>query len=77
MEGDAKNVVDAVYLRSPDESSRGHLIADILLALSSIPAWEMGYVRREGNNVAHVLAAVAMHENVNRVWLYDPPRLYT
>jgi hypothetical protein len=23
--------------------------------------------------VAHVLAATAMCDNVNRVWLYDPP----
>ena len=73
MEGDAKIVIDAVNSRRQDDSSKGHLIADILLAVSSFPSWEMIYVRREGNKVAHGLATFAVHEHVNRVWLTNPP----
>ena len=73
LEGDAKLVIDAVNSRRQDDSSKGHLLADILLALSSVLQWEMIHVRREGNTVAHGLANYAMQENVNRVWLNDPP----
>ena len=73
MEGDAKIVIDVVNSRRQDESSKGHLIADILLGLSSFPSWEMIYVRKEGNKVAHRLATFAVHEYVNRVWLTNLP----
>jgi hypothetical protein len=33
----------------------------------------MNFVRREGNKVAHQLAAWALREVVNEVWLYHPP----
>jgi hypothetical protein len=33
----------------------------------------MGYVRREENRVAYVLASLATHDNINKVWLYDSP----
>ena len=72
LEGDAKIVIDAVNSWRQDDSSKGHLIVDILLALSSFPSWEMIYVRREGNKVAHGLAMFAVHEYVNLVWLTNP-----
>ena len=34
----------------------------------------MNYVRREGNKVAHTLAALALKEELNMVWLYTPPK---
>ena len=71
--GDAKLVIDAVKSRRQDDSNNRHLIADILLVLSSFPLWEMIHVRREENNVAQGLATFAVHKNVNRVWLNDPP----
>jgi hypothetical protein len=33
----------------------------------------MKFVNREGNKVAHQLAAWALKEEVNMVWLYNPP----
>lgn len=45
LEGDAKNVVDDVNSMVLDESDKGHLMEDIRVALISLLAWEMGYVR--------------------------------
>jgi ribonuclease HI len=73
LEGDAKEVVEAVKSHLPDESATGHLTADLRVALSLIPVWEVGHVRRVSNNVAHVLASLALREDIDRVWLYDPP----
>ena len=76
LEGDAKNIVEAVKSQNSDESHRGHLFADIILILSSFLVWEMGYVCRDRNNVAHALATTTMRGNVNRVWLYDPQLVF-
>jgi hypothetical protein len=66
-------VIDVVHSRRQDDINKGHLIAVILLVLNSFQLWEMTHVRREGNNVTHGLAIFAVHENVNQVWLTNPP----
>ena len=73
LEGDAKNVVDVVLSDTPDDSERGHITADIRASVRSIPAWEMKYASREANQVAHVLASLAISKSLYKVWLYDPP----
>jgi ribonuclease HI len=73
LEGDAKNVVNAVLACEPDDSSRGHLIEDIKETLRAVPRWEIRHVRREENHVAHVLADLAVKDNMSMVWLYNPP----
>ena len=49
---------------------------DIGVALRSLSVWEMGYVCREENMVAHVLASLATHDDMNIVWLYDSGIVY-
>ncbi|XP_059436153.1 uncharacterized protein LOC132169082 [Corylus avellana] len=73
LEGDAKVVVDAVNSLLPDESATGHLTKDLRIALHSFTSWELGYVRKEGNNVAHILASLAVQNEMDRVWFYEPP----
>ena len=33
----------------------------------------MGYVRRDENKVAQVLVRLALNNNLDRVWRFDPP----
>jgi ribonuclease HI len=73
LKGDAKVVVEVVNSKIFDDSCRGHLTEDIRTMLLHLSCWEIGYVRRVENKVAHVLARLALNNNLNRVWQYDPP----
>lgn len=73
LEGDAKVVVGAVNSIASNDSCRGHLTEDIRTTLLQFSCWEMGYVRREENKVTRVLARLALNNNMDRVWRYDPP----
>jgi hypothetical protein len=33
----------------------------------------MTFIRREGNNIAHVLANEAILSSLNECWLFEPP----
>jgi ribonuclease HI len=73
LEGDAKNVITAVNSGEPDGSSRGQITEDIREMLKGVPWWEMNYVSRDQNKVAHKLAALAVADDLNRVWFYTHP----
>jgi hypothetical protein len=73
LEGDAKNVISAIISNDPDDSHRGQVIEDIRQTLRAIPCWETRHVRREENHVAHMLADMAVRDNVNMVWFYNLP----
>ena len=70
----AKVIVGVVNSTIADDSCRGHLTEDIRTMLLHFSCWEMGYVRREENKVAHVLARLALNNNLDRVWQSDPPK---
>lgn len=72
LEGDAKNIITTVTSGEPDDSSRGQITEDIREMLKGIPWWEMNYVNRDQNKVAHNLAALAVADDLNRVWYYTP-----
>jgi hypothetical protein len=69
-------VIEAVNSTKPDGSYMGHLVANIRSTLLAIPCWTMGYVPREVNKVAHVLARLVTTENMIRVWLRAYLRLH-
>ncbi|XP_059454979.1 uncharacterized protein LOC132185192 [Corylus avellana] len=73
LEGDAKNVIMVVNSEASDESSKGQLPTDIRSSLRAISAWEMRYVRRGENKVAHAFARLAVNEDVQMVWFYNTP----
>jgi ribonuclease HI len=47
LEGDAKNVVDALLPLEANWSKSGHIIADTQLLLQDFIFWEIKYVHRE------------------------------
>jgi ribonuclease HI len=73
LEGDARNVITTVLANEPDNSIRGQITEDIRTTMRAVSWWQMQYVRREGNKVAHVLANIAVKEKLNKVWFYNPP----
>jgi hypothetical protein len=73
FEGDAKNVINVVKADGSDDCGWGQITEDILFSLQSIPQWEMGYSRRDTNKVAHVLANLAVADDIDMVWLFRPP----
>jgi ribonuclease HI len=66
LEGDANNVITAVNSGEPDGSSRGQITEDIREMLKGVPWWEMNYVSRDQNKVAHKLAALAVADDLKR-----------
>jgi hypothetical protein len=65
LEGDAQVIVNAVMTEASDWSRVGHLIDDIRAALQPFTSWTMAYVRREGNQPAHLLARMATTNEVD------------
>jgi ribonuclease HI len=73
FEGDAENVVKAVKADDSNDRGWGQITEDILCSLQSIPQWEMRYSRRDTNRATHVLANLAVSDDMEMVWLYRPP----
>jgi ribonuclease HI len=71
--GDAKVIIDAVMEEVPNWSRVGHLVDDIRAALQLFLSWKMTYVRREGNQPAHLLARMATTSELDREWNCDFP----
>ena len=63
FEGDAKSVIDAMNLEEVDCGWMGHIITDIKLELWTFQQWQLTFTRREGNQVAHLLAKHAVDCN--------------
>ena len=73
LEGDARVVVDDVHTMEQNEGGRGLLAEDIRSSLETFSSWKLEFVRRELNQVAHVLARLASKSNMERVWEREPP----
>jgi ribonuclease HI len=73
FEGDAKIVVDSVNSGMMDTGWMGHLIADIKLEIQAFDEWQLSFIGREGNKVAHLLANYAVKNGGNSVWNSIPP----
>jgi ribonuclease HI len=73
LEGDAKQIVDAVNANSASWSRFGHLIDDTRRILESFSQWKCQFVRREANEAAHRLAKAATIDVNDRIWRDAPP----
>jgi ribonuclease HI len=71
--GDAKVVVEAVLSGERDWSTKGHIVDAIRNGLQTFSNWNMCYVRREENKIAHVLAKLATKQSMEQVWFEEPP----
>jgi ribonuclease HI len=73
LEGDAKNVADALRSLEANWSKSGHINADAKLLLHDFIHWEINYASREANFVAHNLAKLAAFLGLGRQWVDEIP----
>jgi ribonuclease HI len=77
FESDSKLVVDAINLRQTGASEFSLLISHIQSLLSLHNYFEVNYVRRQANKVAHYLARAAFFMSSRRVFDLVPPCIET
>jgi ribonuclease HI len=77
FESDSKLVVDAITLRQTGVSEFSLLISHIQSLLSLHNYFEVKYVRRRANKVAHYLARAAFSMSSRRVFDLVPPCIET
>jgi acyl carrier protein phosphodiesterase len=68
-----KGVIEAVQSKEVDRSWMGHLIEDVKVELQAVVDWQLTFVRREGNKVAHDLAKYAWTHCLAETWHDMPP----
>ena len=73
MEGDAKQIVDAVNSNTSSWSRFGHIIDDTRRILGEFTRWTCNFVRREANEAAHWLAKAAIRNVNDRIWRDTTP----
>ncbi|GAU29842.1 hypothetical protein TSUD_223880 [Trifolium subterraneum] len=59
FKSDSKLLVDAIHSRRPDNSEFNLIVNDIILFMSSYVNFEVKFIRRQANSVAHTLARAA------------------
>jgi hypothetical protein len=69
MEGDSKNVVDALNSREENWSKTGHLIEDARILLDGFTNWDIHYVWCNANFTVHYIAKLAVTEGIDKDWL--------
>ena len=75
LEGDFKQVVEAVTSKGSSMSKYGHIIGDIHEVLKVFRRWDIRHVKRIANEATHVLAKSATKEIGERIWLEDTPNI--
>lgn len=65
FEGDSQMIVKALLVDEAQPNSFDSIIADTRLLLSSFPQWQVRFVRRTDNDIAHRLAIMAVKHKVS------------
>ncbi|XP_042958143.1 uncharacterized protein LOC122293710 [Carya illinoinensis] len=73
LEGDAQVVISAVNSVDEDLSSGGHIVEDVKAVLRERRSWKIQFTRREGNEVAHLLAKKALLVEQDQIWIDECP----
>jgi ribonuclease HI len=73
LEGDAKQVVDAINSPTMVWNRFGHLVEDTRRILHSLTSWKCTFVNREANEAAHRLARAAITNVSDRFWRDSTP----
>lgn len=68
LEGDTKIVMDAINSGETNKSKIGIIVEDMKLMMLRFPQCTVCAVRRAANSIAHVIAQMAIRENVERTW---------
>jgi ribonuclease HI len=66
LEGDAKNVVDALNSIDANWSKISHIVEDAKILLQKFTSWEVTFVNCEANFGAHNLAKLAAQMGMKR-----------
>ncbi|KAF5446930.1 hypothetical protein F2P56_032524, partial [Juglans regia] len=76
FEGDAKAVlIEAVKSEDDDDDSwRGQIIEDIKQIIRTRAHWSVAFIHREGKEVAHQLAKIALQNEGELYWMENGPR---
>ena len=77
LEGDNQALMDALRKRKGLSSWLGHVLQDVLCLLDRLSRVQVGFVTRNANNVAHILAKHAKDLVEDIVWIEDsrpPPK---
>jgi hypothetical protein len=73
IEGDTKNVAEAVQSWEDNWSRVGHLVADAKMLCNRFDDQEINFVGRQANFVAHHLAKLVGRMGIERQWLGEIP----
>ncbi|XP_035543621.1 uncharacterized protein LOC118347698 [Juglans regia] len=73
FEGDAKSVITAVHREAEDLSLVGFIVEDIKFSFHRRPDWQLLFVFREKNIIAHILAGKALSFKEKIVWIDEMP----
>jgi hypothetical protein len=68
FEEDAKSVIDLVHSDGVDSNGMGHLIEDIKWELQDFHQWKLTFVKRGGNQVAHLFAQYVVKQSQDCKW---------
>jgi ribonuclease HI len=77
LEGDAKQVLQAINSNPHFLSKFGHFIESIHHEKRNFRSVDFSFIPREGNAVAHALAAEASKQKVNNAWLEELPSRFS
>jgi ribonuclease HI len=74
LEGDAKQVVEAINSKTSNGSRYGHFVNDTCRILQEkVSQWKCVFVPREANQAAHRLAKAATTDIIDKIWRYEIP----
>ena len=71
FEGDCRRIIKAINTKEPCHTLFGHIIEEIWSLTPSLMTCNFQHVKREGNNLAHVLARRAVVSTDTDVWVEE------
>ena len=71
LEGDSKQVVEAIKAKGPTWCKYGQIVGDTLEVLKAFRSWEIGHVKQTANRAAHRLAKAAIKEIEAKIWIVE------
>jgi hypothetical protein len=73
IEGDAKQITDAIHEKGRSFNRIGHLVDDVKLCLNDFPKWQVNHVYRVANKGANGLAKMTLQQFNDSVQVEECP----
>lgn len=71
LDGDAMEIVHALWNNDQSWSRYGNLIDDAKILLHSLQLWHVMHTKWEANMAAHLMAKAALQQSVEEIWMED------